>query len=159
MPQMQLPIYPEGVTHINHLIAFEKRDGTVTYFNGHMPIFSHSENDTSTFKMITAQLCVQGTARQVEIQKAFGMPAITVKRAVKRYRDQGPKGFYQPRRTRGAAVLTADVLVTVQDCLDNGKEIPDIARDLDLLADTLRKAVQAGRLHRVEKKRLNLDLR
>ena len=154
MPQMQLPIFPEGVTHINQLIAFEKREGTVTYFNGHMPVFSHAESDTPTFKMITAQFCVQGTARQVEIQKAFGLPAITVKRAVKRYRDLGPKGFYQPRRTRGAAVLTGDVLMAVQDRLDDRKEIPEIARELDLLADTLRKAVQAGRLHQAEKKQL-----
>ncbi|MBF0290148.1 MAG: hypothetical protein HQM14_20215 [SAR324 cluster bacterium] len=155
MPQMHLPIFPEGVTHINQLIAFEKRDGTVTYFNGHMPVFSHAHDDTATFKMITAQFCVQGTARQVEIQKAFGLPAITVKRAVKRYRELGPKGFYQARRTRGAAVLTDDVLLAIQERLDDGKEIPEIARELDLLADTLRKAVQAGRLHRVEKKQLN----
>jgi transposase len=152
MPQMQLPIFPEGVTHINHLIAFEKRDETVTYFNGHMPVFSHAEDDMPTFRMITAQFCVQGTARQVEIQRAFGLPAITVKRAVKRYREQGPKGFYQPRRTRGAAVLTEDVLVKIQDRLDDRQEIPEIALELDLLADTIQKAVRAGRLHRVEKK-------
>lgn len=152
MPQMQLPIFPEGVTHINHLIAFEKRDGTVTYFNGHMPVFSHAENDIPTFRMITAQFCVQGTARQVEIQRAFGLPSITIKRAVKRYRDQGPKGFYQPRRTRGAAVLTEDVLAKVQDRLDDRKEIPEIALELDLLADTIQKAVRAGRLYKAKKK-------
>ena len=152
MPQMHLPIFPEGVTHINHLIAFEKREGTVTYFNGHMPVFSHADDDMPTFRMITAQFCVQGTARQVEIQRVFGLPAITVKRSVKRYRDQGPKGFYQPRRKRGAAVLTEDVLAKVQGQLDDRKEIPEIALELDLLADTIRKAVRAGRLHKVEKK-------
>jgi len=154
MPQMQLPIFPEGMTHINHLLAFEKRDGTVTYFNGHMPVFSHAEDDIPTFRMITAQFCAQGAVRQVEIQRAFGVPAITVKRAVKRYRELGPKGFFQPRRTRGAAVLTDDVLEAVQNQLDEGKQIPEIARDLDLLADTLRKAVRAGRLHQ-EKKQLD----
>ena len=30
MPQMQLPIFPEGVTHINHLIAFKKQEETIT---------------------------------------------------------------------------------------------------------------------------------
>lgn len=154
MPQKLLPIFPEGVTHINQLLAFEKRDGTVTYFNGYMPVFSHAVDDTPTFRMITSQFCVQGTARQVEIQKAFGLPSITVKRAVKRYRDFGPKGFYQSRRTRGASVLTDEVLEVVQNQLNAGKEIPEIARELDLLADTLRKAVQAGRLHQEKKKRL-----
>ncbi len=152
MPQLHLPIFPEGVTHINALIAFEKRDGIVTYFNGHMVVFSHEESDIKTFRMITSQFCVQGVARQVEIQKAFGVPAVTVKRAVKRYRDHGPKGFYQPRKMRGPAVLTEDVLAKIQSLLDTGTSIPDIARELELKADTLHKAVKAGRLQKVKKK-------
>ncbi len=151
MPQLHLPLFPEGVTHINALIAFEKRDRNITYFNGHMVVFSHEENDIKTFRMITAQFCVQGVARQVEIQQAFGVPAITVKRAVKLYREHGPKGFYQPRRMRGPAVLTEDVLAQVQSRLNSGKSIPDIARELELKADTLRKAVNAGRLQKVKK--------
>ena len=146
--QIQLPIFPEGVTYINQLLAFEKRDGVVTYLNGHMPVFSHDENDLKTFRMITAQFCVQGTARQVEIHRVFGVPAITVKRAVKRYREHGPEGFYQPRRTRGAAILTEDVLAAVQSLLDVGMSIPNIALELGLKADTLRKAAKAGRLQK-----------
>jgi len=33
MPQIQLPIFPEGVTHITPVLAFSKQDGRVTYFN------------------------------------------------------------------------------------------------------------------------------
>jgi len=33
MPQIQLPMFPAGVTHITAELAFECRDGTVTYFN------------------------------------------------------------------------------------------------------------------------------
>jgi transposase len=151
MPQLHFPLFPEGVTHINALIAFENRDGIVTYFNGHMVVFSHEESDIKTFRMITAQFCVQGVARQVEIQKAFGIPAVTVKRAVKRYREHGPKGFYQPRKMRGPAVLTEDVLAKIQSLLDTGASIPDIARELELKADTLHKAIKAGRLQKVKK--------
>ena len=39
MPQVQLPIFPAGVTHINSEVAFEERDGKVYYFNGHLPVF------------------------------------------------------------------------------------------------------------------------
>ena len=49
MPQIQLPIFPDGVEHINAQLAFEKRDGQVTYFNGSMPVFIHAENDRATF--------------------------------------------------------------------------------------------------------------
>ena len=38
MPQIQLPIFPQGVTYITALLAFSKQDGRVTYFNGSMPV-------------------------------------------------------------------------------------------------------------------------
>ena len=44
MPQLHLPMFPTGVTHITSELAFEKKDGCVTYFNGHMPVFTHGES-------------------------------------------------------------------------------------------------------------------
>jgi hypothetical protein len=29
-----------------------------------LPVFSHAENDVATFRMITSQFCVNGTAKQ-----------------------------------------------------------------------------------------------
>ena len=152
MLERQLPIYPEGVTQINNLIAFEKRDGNVTYFNGHMPIFSHDEKDIATFRMITAQFCAHGNAKLAEISRAFGIPYVTVKRSVKRYREKGPKGFYEPRVTRGSVVLTDDVLVHAQLLLDEGKSNSEISTELNVKADTLRKAILSGRLRKTIKK-------
>ena len=38
MPQMHLPFFPDGVEHITSELAFEKKDGQVTYFNAcHYP--------------------------------------------------------------------------------------------------------------------------
>ena len=48
MPQIQLPIFPEGVTPITPLLAFSKQDGRVTYFNGSMPVFVHDEEDLAS---------------------------------------------------------------------------------------------------------------
>ena len=119
MPQIQLPIFPEGVTHITPLLAFRKEDERVTYFNGSMPVFVHDEADVASFRMITAQFCVNGNARQADISRAFGVTKISLKRAVKRYREQGPKGFYTPRNHRGPAVLTPAVLAEAQQMLDD----------------------------------------
>ena len=116
MPQIQLPFFPEGVTHITPLLAFCAKEGRITYFNGNMPVFVHEQTDIASFRMITAQFCVTGNAKQSEVAKAFGIPKITLKRAVKLYRAEGPKGFYRPRQTRGAAVLTAPVLAEDVDC-------------------------------------------
>jgi transposase len=152
MPQIQLPIFPQGVTYITALLAFSKQDGRVTYFNGSMPIFVHEEEDVDSFRMITAQFCVNGNAKQADIVRAFGVTKISLKRAVKRYREEGPKGFYKPRQRRGPAVLTAVVLEQAQQLLDEGLDIPEVADRLGIKRDTLRKAVRAGRLHKAVKK-------
>ena len=70
MPQLQFPFFPEGVTHITPLLAFCKQDGRVTCFNGSMPVFVHDEADTDSFRMITAQFCVNGNARQADMVRA-----------------------------------------------------------------------------------------
>ena len=49
-------------------------------------------------------------------------------------------------------MLTPPVLAEVQRCLDQGEEIAEIAVRMDLLADTVRKAVQVGKLHKPKKK-------
>jgi len=148
MPQTELPFFPEGVTHITPLLAFRKEDGRVTYFNGSMPVFVHEEGDLASFRMITAQFCVNGNAKQAEIARAFGVPKISLKRAVKRYREEGPRGFYVPRKRRGPAVLTPAVLAEAQQLLDEGLETAQVADRLGIKRDTLR----AGRLHQAVKK-------
>ena len=153
MPQMHLPFFPEGVKHITSELAFEKKDGQVTYFNGHMPVFVHAEDDIRTFRMITAQFCVNGNAKQADIARAFGVTLISIKRAVKRYREKGTEGFYAEPKRRGAAVLTATVLEAVQGLLDEGLEVTDVAQRLELKRDTLAKAIGAGRLHKPAKKK------
>ena len=69
------------------MLAFSKQDGRVTYFNGSMPVFVHEEDDQASFQMITAQFCVNGNAKQADIVRAFGVTKISLKRAVKRSRE------------------------------------------------------------------------
>jgi transposase len=152
MPQLQLPIFPEGVTHITPELAFLKKDGRVTYFNGHMPVFIHDEHDLRTFRMITSQFIVNGNVKQARIAQAFGLPLITVKRYTKLYREKGPAGFYAERKRRGPAVLTPEVLEKVQQMLDKGVGMPEIVSELGVRSNTIAKAVRAGRLHQPLKK-------
>ncbi len=153
MPQAQLPIFPHSSTAINANLAFEKKDGRVTYFHGTMPVFVHDEHDLNTFRMITSQFYVNGNATQAEICRAFGVPPISVKRAVKKYREQGAAGFYQPRNTRGATILTAEVLQQAQSLLDQGKEVSDVAKAVGVKRNTLNKAILDKRLHKAIKKK------
>ena len=153
MPQTQLPFFPSGTTEINANLAFEKRDARVTYFYGTLPVFSHAEDDLATFQMIISQLYINGSATQAELYRAFGISAISVKRAVKKHREQGAAGFYTPRQTRGATILTPEVLAQAQDLFDQGDEMGDIANRLGIKSNTLNKAVRDGRLHQPSKKK------
>lgn len=154
MPQLQLPIFPQGVTEITPNLAFGREGDKITYYHGTLPVFSHQHDDLATFRMITSQFIAAGHVTQAQIARAFGIALVTVKRSVKRYREQGVRGFYAERKTRGAAVLTEDVLAQVQQRLDDGSNIKDIASALNLKPDTLNKAVRAGRLHLPKKKPL-----
>jgi transposase len=129
-----------------------KKDGDVTYFNGHMPVFRHAENDVSTFRMITSQFCVAGNARQRDIIRAFGVTSISVKRSVKLYRQKGTKGFYAPRVTRGAAVLVDSVVAEIEELLAGGDSEAEVAKKLDLKLNTLQKAIREGRVRAPAKK-------
>ncbi len=147
MPQGFLPFFPSGITHISSIVAFEKRDGKITYFNHMMPIFSHAEDDEPSFRMFMSQLYVNGVVKQSQIVKTFGVSDTAVKRWVKLYRKSGPEGFYENRRTGSKPrVLTFDALEEVQHLLYEGLSYADIEMKLEIKADTIRKAVDSGRL-------------
>ena len=153
MSQMQLPLFPAGVTEINNRIAVQKEAGTVYYLHGHLPVFQHAEQDVRGFRMFTSQMIVNGTAKPKEIVGAFGVPMITVKRYVKVFRERGTEGFYgaKPRHS-SASVLKGEVLQQAQQSLDAGRSVPEVARELRVLANTLHKAIRAGGLRKSQKK-------
>ncbi len=94
---------------------------------------------------------VNGVASQAEIVRAFGVSKISVKRYVKCYRKVGSNGFFSPRRTRSAAVLTPEVLREVQKLLDAGEEVSRICQEIGLKTNTVNKAIRDGRLQREKK--------
>ena len=146
-------MFPAGVTEINNRIAVEVEDGRVCYLYGHLPVFQHDKEDVRSFRMFTSQMIVNGTVKPREIVEAFGVPMVTVKRYVKVYRDRGTKGFYEPQpRHSSASVLKGEVLERAQQFLDEGQSVPEVAKQLNVLGNTLHKAIRAGRLRRPQKK-------
>jgi len=152
MPQLQLPIFPVGTTPITAELAFDCREGKITYFNGHLPVFQHAADHLTAFRLITSQLVVTGTVSQAEIARAFHVPPKTVKRYVKRLREGGTKSFYTTPRRRSASVLTGEVKEQSQALLDEGRSVPEVGREVGVLANTLHKAIRAGRLHQPKKR-------
>lgn len=146
MPQVQLPVFPAGATAINDSIGVQCRDEKVVYLNGHLPVFSHEQNDLAAFRLFTTQLIVNGTATQGQIVRAFGVPLVTVKRMVKRYRTAGASAFFKPAPPREGSKLTPEMLAQVQALLDQGLSVPEAGAKTGVLANTLHKAIRAGRL-------------
>lgn len=152
MPQLQLPIFPASCTAITNELAFEQRDGTVYYFNGHLPVFSHQADDIASFRFFTSQLIANGNASQGQISRAFGVPLVTVKRCCKKLRDEGAAGFFRPPVARQGHKLTAERIAAAQAMLDEGHDVPAIGAALGVLPNTLHKAISFGRL----KKKISL---
>lgn len=153
MPQVQLPLFPVGTTELNKSLAFECRDGQVTCFNGHLPVFTHSQDDLAAFRLFTSQLILNGSATGGQIERAFGVPRIAVQRAVAKYRAGGTAAFFVPPKARVGRKLTPEILTHVQGLLDQGQSVPAISAQTGVLANTIHKAIRAGRLRSGVKKK------
>ncbi len=152
MPQVQLPLFPQGTTHINAELAFMRKEEQVVYFNGHLPVFTHQVADLVGFRLFTTQLLVNQTASYGEISRAFGVPVRTLKRYAKRFREQGAQTFVTRAPKRKGSRLTPERLEEVQGLLDEGLSVPEISKRTGVLHSTLHKAIDSGRLRAIKKK-------
>lgn len=141
-----MPLIPEDATRISDLISVVRQEGQWFYFCGTQPVFQHAEGDLRSFRMFIAQLCVQRACKQADIIKAFGVSKSSVVRSVHKYLAEGIGGFYTPRRTRGAPVMNPEVIQQAQQLFEQGHSKADVARELDIPYDTLRKAIDQGRV-------------
>ena len=146
MPQLQLPLIPSGTKSINNIWSVDNSGSDWTYFCGIVPVFSHAAGSLQSFCMFTAQLVCQGGCTQAEIQRAFGVSKSSVRRSVKKYRAEGAEAFFRPRKGRGASVITEEVKDRVEELFATGKTKKEVAEELGVKYDTLRKAVLQGRV-------------
>jgi transposase len=153
MPQLQLPIFPAGAKEISKNMAVQCQDGRVAYFHGQLPVFQHDEKSVKSFRFFTSQLIDAGTLKVREVAEGFGVPLATVKRYVALYREQGAEGFFERRpRRRSETKLTGEIKEQAQQLLEQGKNVAEVGRALNVLPTTLHKAIRSQRLA-VKKKR------
>lgn len=153
MPQTQLPIFPAGAQNLTAEIGFECRQDQVTYFNGHLPVFTHHKTDVPSFRLITAQWIEQGLISQADVVRSFGISPTTVKRYMKRFRKGGIKALFTPPAKRTGNKLTPERLLEAQQLLNQNLGVPQLSRKLGILPTTLHKAIDDGRLKGFKKKK------
>jgi len=147
MPQQILPLIPHGATEINGLVSVWRDEERWTYFIGTYPIYSHNKTDQRMFRLITSQMIESGACRQADVIRTFGVSKSSVIRSVNKLRKDGAEAFFVRRQgRRGGKVLTPEVLVKAQGLLDQGYTRSDVAQELNVKYDTLRKAINDGRL-------------
>ena len=141
-----MPLIADGATRISDSISVVRENGRWIYFCGVQPVFEHAESDRRAFRMFTAQLICQGVCRHADIVRAFGVSKNSVIRSVNRYRAGGIGAFYAARVPRGASVITPEVAAQAQQLLAAGLSPKEVASELGLKLDTLRKAIQQRRV-------------
>src|SRR3989339_1693661 len=148
MPQLMLPLISPGASRISDLISVYRDDKRWTYYFGLHPIYVHEGTDVRMFRAVTAMMIASGTCRHVDIIKAFGVSKSSVNRALKKLREGGFEAFFEERSGgRKGSVLTPQVLEKAQALLDKGVSRQDTSEELEIMPDTLRKAISDGRLH------------
>jgi len=149
MPQMQLPIFPAGVTEINSRVAVEAKDGQVCYVYGHLPVFQHEETDVRSFRMFTSQMIVTGSVKpktnRRDVRRTDGHcqaihESVSAAGCEGILREQAAAQFSIETESRNVGKCTA--------VLDEGRSVPEVAEEIDVLANTIHKAIRAGRLGR-----------
>ncbi len=154
--QTILPIIPANATRINDIITVIRKGEECTYFLSLWPIYKHMANDHNHFRLIAAQLIAAGTCRQCELVKAFGVSRKMLNRAVKQFVERGVESFFTKRSGRkGGTVLTKEKLSQAQQLLGQGKSRAEVSSELSIKYDTLRKAINDGRLSEPVVKTLN----
>jgi transposase len=147
MLQQILPLIPRGATQINGLVSVWRDEHCWTYFIGAHPIYSHKNTDQRMFRLVTSQLIESGACRQVDVIRTFGVSKRSVIRSVNKLRKDGAEAFFVQRRgRRGGKVLTSKVLEKAKGLLDQGYTRSDVSQELNVKYDTLRKAINDGRL-------------
>ena len=154
MPQLLLPLLSSEITYINGRVTVYQKDDLWTYFLGDYPIYSHKADDIALFRLTIAQLIDSGACRQVDIIETFGVSKSSVIRAQKKYKKDGSKAFFKQRHTskKKGTVLTPEVLEQAQSLLNEGLTRKETAGKINVKPDTLRKAINDGRLQEFKKK-------
>lgn len=145
--QPTLPLLPHGATPISENVCVHRGNGQWTYYHNLLPIYVHDEGDDAHFRLTTALMLRAGLCRACEIERVFGVTHNKVMRARRQLAERGERSFFERRVTRrGGTVLTPPKLAAAEEMLNRGDSREEIARELSVKRDTLRKAINDGRL-------------
>jgi hypothetical protein len=72
MPQLHLPLFPQGATEVTASLAFKREADQITYYHGSLPVFTHAADDLASFRMITASFALVAMSNKPKLHAYLG---------------------------------------------------------------------------------------
>ena len=145
--QLKLPLFPKDTKLISECVGIYEREGIVQYIVNGLPVYSHAKEDLKAFRFITSNFIHEGLCRQVDIERGFGVSEDSVRRAYKKYREQGEKGFFGDDARKGSAhKIFGDRRKRIQSKLDKGQSVYSIAKEEGVVESAIRYQIKKGYL-------------
>ena len=146
--QWRFGILPPDAVVLSDNLAFQRFEGTISFFNSGGPVFRCYEDDKSAVRLGQGMLSYMKLAGVAEIARAFGVNRSTVTRNRKRYIAGGANAFGTKRGPRGAYRLKGACLETAQRQLDAGASVKAAARAAGVSDTAVHCAIKRGDLRR-----------
>ena len=149
--QHRMLFLPRGAEMISAHLAAARHDGRLTFFDASGPIFSCREEDDGALRFAAAMLTEPGLglAGPSQIARAVGRHRSRVHEYRTRYREGGAVALEVKRRgPRGASKLKGHVLACAQELLTEDLSNCQVAAQVGVSEQTIRKGLKDGRLVR-----------
>ena len=149
--QHRMLCLPTGAEMISEHLAAARHEGRLTFFDASGPIFSCREEDDGALRFAAAMLTEPGLglAGPSQIARAVGRHRSRVHEYRTRYREGGAAALEVKRRgPRGASKLKGQVLACAQALLTEGLSNCQVAAQVGVSEQTIRKGLKEGRLVR-----------
>lgn len=145
--QLYIPYFPREAKLISDRVGVYEKDHIVSYIVNGLPVYNHSSDDMKAFRFITSNFIAQGLCRQVDVQRCFGVSEDSVRRALKKYKEQGEAGFFGEDGRKGSAhKIVGERRQRIQHKLDKGQSINSIAKEEGVREGAIRYQVKQGYL-------------
>ena len=145
--QLRLPLFPVDTRLISSCLGVYQKDMLVQYIANGLPVYSHGVDDLQSFRFITSNFIKEGLCKSTEVARCFCIPIDTVKRSLKKLREQGEVAFFSEENRQGHChKIVGGRAVRIQKMLDLGLSNSAAAKSEGISEGSVRYAIKQGYL-------------
>jgi len=142
--QQNLPLVPGNSNTIDRFFSVSSSNGNIFWHHELEYIASYKEDNMARRDEMIYLMAEKNGIRHEDLGRALGLSVSRIKQIVKAMRASN--GTAIPKRTRKCSVLTDSIVLKLNSSLASGKTLVQLSEETGICYDTLRKAVQRGKL-------------